>query len=112
MQGYTLFMLYVVRQPEARNVWTSTFRRTTDGVRSSFLSSSFAASPARTRRSQPSAGNYGKPIDSSRLNNNAGDTINRVSKLSVRVLPAGKPVVLAGNLNPRLNNEDGDSGID
>ena len=127
MQGYLLFMLYVVRQPEARSVWTSTFRFRSSSrfTQSSRMSNSLSAStgnnkqsrtstgtPKPSRTSRPSAGQYGKPIDTSRLgyNNNGATVDGRI--LIVNHVNVNQPS--AGNLNRGFTNireEETDSGI-
>ena len=69
MQGYVIFMLYVVRRAEVRQVWSSVFR-STNTKNQSYLSSQ---SPQSSPRAKP-RNLSNQPQTDSRFFTNSGDT--------------------------------------
>ncbi len=121
-------MLYVVRQPDAREVWTSTFRfrSSSSGAKSSFFSSTNSRSnnDSTTRRPKPStAGEYRKPIDATRISNNNSTNVTNVNNSTTVVNNAANSAIEANagsNLiyvsygavtRANLAEEENDSGI-
>ncbi|XP_072026508.1 uncharacterized protein [Amphiura filiformis] len=119
MQGYAIFMLYVVRQPEAREVWTSTFRlrSSSRGAKSSSDFSSSRSNGTGAKSKPSTAGNYGKPIDATKLGyNNSVTAVNGQRLIANSIMSREAYNANHGNVNRGFNDvveddHENDSGI-